>query len=255
MELNNNNNIFEITKIDRTRIFNILKLDSKKVNKYYPLLREIKSTTIIEEMQYNNSSNDSKNCNLIQCYGANMLIKAKRSEWNIGPESIMLNHKANSEYRLSLVNWLFEIRNKFKLSLYTICLAIHLMDYYLVKSHELDKEAILLLGITCAYLAAKYEERVPISLTQMSESLEISRWGFTTNDIANQELMILQVLNCKLFYYSPIYFIGLFITDWNNIYRNQILHKSAKKYITNLKNGAIYFVKFILHYEEFSIYK
>lgn len=79
-------------------------------------------------------------------------------------------------------------------------MTIDLIDKFLIKK-ELPIEKFQLLGLTCLYIASKYEEVLPPSIFQFA--LE-SDGIFDSEEIKEFEFNILETLNFKIGYPSPI---------------------------------------------------
>jgi cyclin A len=77
--------------------------------------------------------------------------------------------------RLVLVDWLIEVVDEFALSQESLYLAISLLDRFL-SLHAVQRCQLQLLGVTCLWVASKYEEVLPPAL-QVRASSENSRQG------------------------------------------------------------------------------
>lgn len=63
----------------------------------------------------------------------------------------------NEDMRQILINWLIRLQVQLKLQHTTLCLAVFLLDRYCFKQ-RVQKSKYQLLGLTCMFIAAKYEE-------------------------------------------------------------------------------------------------
>lgn len=71
----------------------------------------------------------------------------------------------NEAMRKILVDWLIDVHRKFKLRQETLFIAVNLVDRYLQHAAEpVSKGKFQLFGITCLFIAAKYEEIYPPGL-------------------------------------------------------------------------------------------
>ena len=67
--------------------------------------------------------------------------------------------------RSILVDWLQEVAEEYHLSLDTLALAIAYLDRFLSKM-SVSRSKLQLLGTTCMYLAAKFEEIYPPEIAE-----------------------------------------------------------------------------------------
>jgi Cyclin, N-terminal domain len=68
--------------------------------------------------------------------------------------------------RKILVDWLVDVHRKFKLRHETLFMAINLIDRYMEAAAEpMQKNKFQLFGVTCLFIASKYEEIYPPSLS------------------------------------------------------------------------------------------
>lgn len=107
-----------------------------------------------------------------------------------------------------LVDWLTEVAIKYKLQFKTFCLTIYLMKYCLADNDfsNLAKDKLQLLGITCAFIAAKVEEMYS---PQISDWIYISDRAYNKQQILEMEQRVLVTTQFRMFV-TPDDFITLF---------------------------------------------
>ncbi|UJR28114.1 hypothetical protein I4U23_009369 [Adineta vaga] len=100
----------------------------------------------------------------------------------------------NSAMRTILVDWLIEVTDEYKLTDDTLFLCIQYVDRFL-SAVNVTKAKLQLLGTTCMYLAAKYEEMYPPALEEFSF---ITDNTYETKHILRMEQIIIKMLNFSL---------------------------------------------------------
>ncbi|CAG8462745.1 12162_t:CDS:2, partial [Ambispora leptoticha] len=105
--------------------------------------------------------------------------------------------------RVILVDWLVEIHNKLRLLPETLFLTVNIVDRFLsVRVVSLVK--LQLVGITSMFIAAKYEE---ICGPSIKNFIFLSDGGYSEAEMLKAERYILQTLDFKLSYPSPMNFL------------------------------------------------
>ena len=67
-----------------------------------------------------------------------------------------------------MVDWMFEIFNAYECAIETFFLSVYIFDKYLCKTKlEIRNSDIHLLGITCIFLASKYEDVCPLNMEKI----------------------------------------------------------------------------------------
>lgn len=82
-----------------------------------------------------------------------------------------------------LINWLIKLQVQLKLQQTTLCLAVYLIDKYCYQQSIL-KSRYQLLGLTCMFIAAKYEE---LLTPRMSKFIEASDGLFKRQELIDME--------------------------------------------------------------------
>jgi len=96
--------------------------------------------------------------------------------------------------RAILVNWLSEVCQAFKLNPETLFLSVNYIDRFLAKT-DVPSQALQCLGITCLWIASKFEESVIPGISQIEH---VCAGAFNQKQILQMELDILRVLNFEL---------------------------------------------------------
>ena len=112
----------------------------------------------------------------------------------IGPVLISAQREITSRMRTTLVDWLVEVSEEFSLIPETLFLAIAFVDRYLVEE-EVPRRSLQLLGITCIFIAAKFEE---IYSPQISELCDITDNTYSAEQTLVMERQVLEALRFRM---------------------------------------------------------
>ena len=156
-------------------------------------------------------------------------------------ENLLENQKYISKSkRALLINNIIYIHEKFELFDETLYLSVNLIDRFLSDSNQIIKNDIefLLLGITCLFIAGKYEEIEPPEIT---DYIYITKHIFSKEQIISMEYKILSTFNFNIIYISPLIFLDRlnFISEVNN---NKVI--TLSKYILELSLFDTVFYKY-----------
>ena len=105
--------------------------------------------------------------------------------------------------RAILIDWLIDVHMKFKLASETLFLAVNILDRYLVKN-QIPREKFQLLGISCLFLASKFEDIYPPDL---KECLFVTENSYTKDDLLKIEGEILAAINFQIKSPTPLVFL------------------------------------------------
>lgn len=100
----------------------------------------------------------------------------------------------NNRMRGILVDWLVEVHYKFRLQTPTLWLCINLLDRYLERM-PLMRNRLQLLGVTCLFVACKFEEIYP---PEVRDCVYITDNAYSREDVLTMEQSILSVLDYQL---------------------------------------------------------
>jgi len=112
----------------------------------------------------------------------------------VDPALISTQREITSKMRTTLVDWLVEVSEEFSLVPETLFLAVAFVDRYLVEE-EVPRRSLQLLGITCIFIAAKFEE---IYAPQISELCDITDNTYCSEQILVMERQVLRVLRFRV---------------------------------------------------------
>ena len=115
----------------------------------------------------------------------------------------LIQTELNEKMRSILVDWLVDVHIKFKLQPETLFLAVNLIDRYLSQNIA-SKQKLQLLGITCMFIAAKYEEIYP---PPVKDFAYVTDRAYTTKEILEMEGKVLSSLMFKLTFASAFRFL------------------------------------------------
>jgi len=105
----------------------------------------------------------------------------------------------NPAMRAILVNWLSEVRDEYKLKTQTLFLSIAYLDRFLQvtnnNNHNIHRHLLQLVGITCLWVAAKFEE---VEVPDVTEFSYITDNTYSVKEIISVERYLLNKLNYDL---------------------------------------------------------
>lgn len=123
--------------------------------------------------------------------------------------------------RTILIDWLVEVHMKFTLLPETLYLAVNLIDRFLEKV-SVRKNQLQLVGMTCLFIASKYEEIYP---PECNDFVYISANAYTREEIFEMEQKILNTLNFSLTAPTSLYFLRRFSKAARSDYKAHTLCK------------------------------
>ena len=107
------------------------------------------------------------------------------------------SHQIDENFRAKMVDWMIEVISKFELSIKTFFLAVRIMDKFLeIVSRSFDNNDLLLLGVTCMYIASKFEDVETYNMQIFIR--QIGHNKFTSDNLKNLEREILITLNFNI---------------------------------------------------------
>lgn len=123
------------------------------------------------------------------------------------PQQCVDQRDIDPHKRLVLVDWLIEVVDEFKLGQETLFLAVNALDRYLARVH-VSRSQLQLVGITCLWVACKYEEVYPPVL---ADFVEITDSTYTGLDLIAMEEHVLHVLKYQLSIPTAITFLQQYL--------------------------------------------
>lgn len=171
--------------------------------------------------------------------------------YSIESLNILKNHDIKSKIRTKLVDWLIEVLSTYKCETNTYYLTIHLLDSYLLKTkRKFTNSDIHLVGITCFFIASKFEDMWPLCMSVIIDRIAYNK--FSAEDVKRLEKDILGTVDYKLVHCSVYDFIKNFIYDFSYNNKKTIRKLKFSNELQVLEETSIYISKFIFHTEEFS---
>lgn len=96
-----------------------------------------------------------------------------------------------------MIDWMYEVLYAFKMSEQTFFLAVQYMDRYIAGSPlALPLENLHIIGITCMFIASKFEDITPLFMPTIVTRIGHNR--FAREDILRYEKEILATLGFKM---------------------------------------------------------
>ena len=87
---------------------------------------------------------------------------------DINEETHLSRHGITEVARARIIDWMFEVLQVFKMSEQTFYLSVQYLDRFICKTkRSLPLEELHLTGITCMFIASKYEDITPLFLKTM----------------------------------------------------------------------------------------
>ncbi|XP_027001533.2 cyclin-O [Tachysurus fulvidraco] len=113
-----------------------------------------------------------------------------------------------AEARCKLVSWLLSVYKHFKLSFESCCLAVNIMDRFLVTT-SVAADCFQLLGVTSLLIATKHVE---VFSPRIKQLLSLCCDAFSREQLCNLECLILLRLNFRLAAPTLAFFLDYFIS-------------------------------------------
>lgn len=143
------------------------------------------------------------------------------SSFMANPNYMENQYEIQERMRGILIDWLIEVHLKFELLPETMYLAVNMIDRFLEKV-SVRKSQLQLVGMTCLFIAAKYEEIYP---PECNDFVYVSANAYTREEIFEMEQKILNTLNFSLTAPTSIYFLRRFSKAARSDYRTHSLCK------------------------------
>jgi hypothetical protein len=102
-----------------------------------------------------------------------------------------------------LTDWLIQVHVRFRLLPETLFLAVNIIDRFL-STRVVSLAKLQLVGITCMFIAAKFEEIVAPSVMHFLQCADSS---YNESEILQAEKYVLKTLNWNLSYPNPVHFL------------------------------------------------
>jgi cyclin B len=138
-------------------------------------------------------------------YACDIFQHMKRTEdtFRVHNNYMSTQEDINEKMRSITVDWLVEVQQKFGLQEEVLYLAVNMVDRYLTIK-PCKRGLLQLVGITCLFIAAKYEEIYPPDLRDF---VHVTNDAFTEQQIIDMEMSILNTLQFRVTCPSPLAFL------------------------------------------------
>ncbi|CAK75510.1 unnamed protein product (macronuclear) [Paramecium tetraurelia] len=164
---------------------------------YSPI--KVRQTTQISQSIHDHSTKEPKNQQNRFLYNYGDIILTNYQIYDgIQKFEFLKKHSINSSLRAKMIDWMIEVLTSYKCKDQTFFLAVRLMDQYLnlsLKSHA--PQDMHLIGVTCMFIACKFEEVQPVKLQTVHE--KIAHKKLSKEEIREKENQIGQALDFKFF--------------------------------------------------------
>lgn len=191
---------------------------------------------------------------LLTTYGAFIYSHMKEIEKQFINPNLLFRHNLSVEIRTKMVDWIIEVFLVFNYSDKTFFTAVHILDTYISKTDEILQDSdIHLIGMTCMFLASKFEESKPIRLEFLVKCIGYET--FSKEQILSTERKIFKTIQPESLIstsISEVLTCLFFDFDYNN--KPFIEQYQMKDFLRILEFNSIYFAKLITHFPEFNAY-
>lgn len=138
----------------------------------------------------------------------------------------------NEAMRKILIDWLVDVHRKFKLRSATLFMAVNIIDRFMeMTTDAIPKSKYQLFGITCLFIAAKYEEIYPPGL---GDFVYVCADTYTAHHILDMEGVILNQLGFNLVYSSSLQLFGIYAEESNQKLTLEQLEEKERHLVTYL---------------------
>ena len=130
-------------------------------------------------------------------------------------ENYLANHKITERMRTRMIDWMIEVLSNYHCDESTYFESVNLMDRYFkicdIKKKILQPAELHLIGVTCMFIASKYQDIYPLRLKIMHE--KIAHRKLSTDEIKRKEEEITRFLNYSIGKPTMWDFINFFIEE------------------------------------------
>lgn len=130
-------------------------------------------------------------------YASAIFQHLREAELTKRPSSRYLDHvqaDVNAKMRAILVDWLVEVTEEYRLCADTLYQSINFLDRFL-SAHHAPRSQLQLIGVTCMWVSAKYEEIYPPTV---SDFCYITDNTYDKSELIEMEEIVLKTLDYQL---------------------------------------------------------
>ena len=149
-------------------------------------------------------------------------LRANKTKNQCPCDPITKQTEVTRTMRVTLFNWLLEVATKLKLKNRTVYLCANIFDRYLSKI-SIDKKNLQLVGVTCLYIASKFEDIHP---PKAKDLCYLCNNIYTEAQIFELEAIVLSTINFDLIFVSALDLAEIYLakmTSDNEHARSKIL--------------------------------
>lgn len=144
----------------------------------------------------------------------NCMLEKDSSYSKLRTEKMLDRHPSLvNSYRTILLDWLSEVSHECKFHRETYHLALDFIDRYLTAQSNVGKLQLQLIGTTCLFLAAKFEEIRPPTVNEFAE---LTDGACKPEDIIENEIKVLSAIDWEITPMTP--------NNWLNTYMQILLN-------------------------------
>lgn len=236
-------NIFKNEENEKTKIINIGKLNS---DKFIEIPMEIYSQNL-ENLLINKFNKPEFDSNEIKRILSHLLEKdignsimnnllEDEKSIDLDTKDNLKSHNISERMRSKIIDWFIEVLINFNCDDITFFITINLMDRVFKKTDDkqLNPADLHLIGITCMFMASKYQDIYPMRLKTVKE--KISHNKFSIEEIKQKEIEISKLLNYSITLPNQWEFIGIFTEEiFYNKHNNFMVKNQSliKNYLQN----------------------
>lgn len=109
----------------------------------------------------------------------------------------LLRHKVTANLRARMIDWMIEVLTNFKCDDQTFFLSVSLIDrYFKLKSDVREISDLHVIGVTCMFIASKYEDIYPLKMKMVYE--KIAHKKLPMEKIKTLEMDILKTIKYRI---------------------------------------------------------
>jgi hypothetical protein len=138
-----------------------------------------------------------------------------------------------ADMRQILLDWLIDVHLSFELREQTLFLALAYLNEY-ASLCEITKHDYQLVGITCLWIASKYEEIYP---PRMKNYIEVTDSSYSLGELKAMEGKIILALKFNLNYTTPLQILEAISEKWP---------RESEKKLTRESNRSLCMCKYLL---------
>ncbi|CAD8114516.1 unnamed protein product [Paramecium sonneborni] len=139
----------------------------------------------------------------------NLVLQSYLSKQQKPKEYLSKDDKGfDDEERIRFLNWLIEITYAYQMNYSTFFIVCSILDEYQKKTQNISRDNLHLTGVSCIYLASKFNDVIPLRLDQ---AIDISHNRLGRSKILKKELEIFECLDHQLNFSNGFLFLTLLL--------------------------------------------